>query len=296
MELLQIKGNTWVLKGQAWMPFYRVGDGCIFLDTGFPNEREKIEKALKEHGLTPIGVLCTHAHIDHCGSTAYFQEKYHIPFGISTVEAGLMYHTLNMKVYRIVSTPKQAKDDMAELVAEPDVGIPLEDGTLSFAGVSFGVHATPGHSAGHLCFTTPDGVCYLGDALMTADLMDSKLPYALDVATAIASQKKLLDIKAEVFLFAHTGQCTPEELPALIEANTHLFESRGREILAELTEPKFFDRLAIDVCKRFELNVVKAQRVLYFHRNIRLFLEYLMDLGLVELIADEGGIKYKKVE
>lgn len=294
MELTQIKGNTWVLKGNAWIPLYRVGNDCILLDSGLPQEREKLENALKENNLNPIGVLCTHAHIDHCGSSAYFQKKYQIPFGISVIEAGMLKDSLNMKVYRIMSTPGQSAKDMADVVTQPEVEIPLEDGTITFAGVEFGVHATPGHSSGHLCFTTPDGVCYLGDALMTADLMESKLPYALDVAKAIQSQQKLLQIPAEIFVFAHTGQAMAAEMPDLVAQNTALFQKRGEEILSLLDEPKFFDQLAVETCAMFELKIEKPQRVLYFQRNVRLYLEYLQDQELVEPIIGAGGVMYQR--
>ena len=34
---------------------------------------------LLEAGLEPAGILCSHAHIDHCGNSAYLQRKYGIP-------------------------------------------------------------------------------------------------------------------------------------------------------------------------------------------------------------------------
>lgn len=203
--------------------------------------------------------------------------------------------SLNMKVYRIMSTPGQASKDLEDLFTTPEVEIPQKDGVLHFAGVDFQVTCTPGHSSGHQCFTTPDGVCYLGDALMTADLMDAKLPYALDVGMAIKSQKKLLDIQAETFLFAHTGQCDPAELPELVRRNEALFLQRAEEIWALLDRPKFFDQLAVEVCAFFELQVRKPQRVLYFQRNIRLFLEFLQDEGRVEPVILEGGVGYQQV-
>ncbi len=276
------------------MPLYRRGQDCILLDTGLPHEREKLEATLAEHQLNLVGILGSHAHVDHCGSSAYFQKKYQIPFGISAIEAGMMKDSLNMKVYRIMSTPQQAAKDLADFYTLPDMEIPQEDGEITFCGVKFQVTCTPGHSSGHQCFTTPDGVCYLGDALMTADLMEAKLPYALDVAVALESQKKLLTIGADHYILAHTGEATPEELPQLVEENTKLFLRRAEDIYGVLKTPMTFDALAVEVCGLFGLQVRKPQRVLYFQRNIRLFLEFLQDQGRVEPVILAEGVQYQR--
>ena len=90
MELTQVKGNTYVLEGEELIPLYLLGGGkCILLDTGLLKEREDLEHTLLEHGLTPAGILCSHAHIAHCASSRYFQEKYGAQVWLTPEEAGL---------------------------------------------------------------------------------------------------------------------------------------------------------------------------------------------------------------
>ena len=73
MELTQVKGNTWVAEGTELIPFYKLdGKRCVLLDSGLLEEREELEAALGAAGLTPAGVLCSHAHVDHCGNNRYF--------------------------------------------------------------------------------------------------------------------------------------------------------------------------------------------------------------------------------
>ena len=75
MKLIQIKGNTWVADGLEMIPFYKLDQQhCILLDSGFQVEREALEGALQKAGLTPVGILNSHAHVDHCGNNRYFQE------------------------------------------------------------------------------------------------------------------------------------------------------------------------------------------------------------------------------
>ena len=77
MELTQVKGNTWVAEGMGLIPLYKLDERrCVLLDTGLGEEREELEEALRSAGLTPAGVLCSHAHVDHCGNNRYFQETY----------------------------------------------------------------------------------------------------------------------------------------------------------------------------------------------------------------------------
>ena len=69
MKLTQVKGNTWVIEANQLIPLYRLPEHrCILLDTGLREERDELEQALLQAELTPAGILCSHAHIDHCAN------------------------------------------------------------------------------------------------------------------------------------------------------------------------------------------------------------------------------------
>ena len=90
MNLIQIKGNTWVLEGVEYIPLYKLDESrCVLLDTGLLQEREELEQALGAAGLTPVGVLCSHAHVDHCANNGYLQEKYGAKVALTFPEAGM---------------------------------------------------------------------------------------------------------------------------------------------------------------------------------------------------------------
>ena len=149
----------------------------VLLDTGLAQEREELEQALLDHGLTPAGILCSHAHVDHGGNNRYFQEKYHIPVALTSREAGMCASLLSLKCYFLLLSPDMVEQDAAGLVHTPDVLIPDGDGPFSFAGAEFQILQTPGHSVGHISTLTPDRVCYVGDALLSREQLDAKLPY-----------------------------------------------------------------------------------------------------------------------
>ena len=218
MNMRQIKGNTWVLEGMEWIPFYRLEGGrCILLDTGLLGEREDLEQTLLDHGLTPAGILCSHAHVDHGGNNRYFQEKYRIPVALTVKEAGMCASVLTLKCYFLMLPPGMVEREASHLVHTPDVIVPDRDGPFSFCGAEFQIIQTPGHSAGHISTITPDGVCYVGDALLSREQLGAKLPYCLSHQMGIDSREKLRGTRAELFVMAHRGMCTREELEALID-------------------------------------------------------------------------------
>ena len=297
MDIRPIKGNTWVLEGMEWIPFYKLDERrCILLDTGLLGEREDLEQALLDHGLTPAGILCSHAHVDHGGNNRYFQEKYQIPVALTAKEAGMCAGLLNLKCYFLMLPPGMVEREAAHLVHTPDVIVPDRDGPFTFCGAEFQILQTPGHSAGHIAIQTPDRVCYVGDALLSREQLWAKLPYCLSHQAGIESREKLRDVDADFFVMAHRGMCRREELSALIDDNQALAQRRAGEVLSLITEPMTISEITRAVCGYFKLLTRKPSRALRFERNIRFFVEYLVDRGDLILETDQGVAVYRPAD
>lgn len=293
MKLTQVKGNTWVIEANELIPIYILPDGgCVLMDTGLSKEREELEQTLKDAGLTPAAVLCSHAHVDHCANNEYFQKKYHIPVALSGPETGMASSILNLKCYRLLVSPDVAEQEMGDMVHTPDIIIPYVDWKLNLAGVEFGIVTTPGHSSGHICVVTPDNVCYTGDAVMSREMLQAKLPYALSIQHAMNSRQKLRTLGCDYFIMAHRGICTGAEIDRLIEDNHELILRRAQEIRALIDRPMDFSNICRVVCKKYELFSTRARRALYYERNIRFFVEFLVDRGELEMESREGVAFY----
>lgn len=295
MKLTQVKGNTWVAEGMELIPFYKVDDRrCVLLDSGLLSEREELESALLSAGLTPAGILCSHAHVDHCANNGYFQQKYHIPVALTPQEAGMCSDILNLKCYFLLLTPGTVERESSCMVHTPDVLIPPEDGSFSFAGAEFRIIHTPGHSAGHICTVTPDNVCYAADAMLSEEYMGSKLPYNLSQAMAESSREKLRGLGCDAYVMAHRGVCGPLEWEDLIDENRALVHRRAEEILALVDRPMSASQIVQAVCERYQLFTHKPHRALRFERNIRFFLEYLVDGGQLEIVCRRGAALFQR--
>lgn len=297
MELRQIKGNTWVVEAMEYIPFYKLDDRrCILLDTGLLQEREELEQTLLSQGLRPVGVLCSHAHVDHCANSGYFQQKYGTKIALTAPEAAMCVNILTLKCYFLTLPPDMVARESSCMVHTPDVIIPPEDGPFSFCGAKFQILHTPGHSAGHICVITPDNVCYTADALLSHTMLGAKLPYNLSHQAAIESREKLRGLNCAHYIMAHRGTCSQAELEGLIDENQALIRRRAQEILALIVRPMSASQINEAVCIQDELFTKKPRRALRFERNIRFFVEYLTDQGLLESTCKNGVVYYCRPE
>ncbi len=165
------------------------GDRTVLVDTGFnsPAIRDQLEQKLNDRGLAFADVddiLLTHYHIDHCALAATVQRAggarvYAHPTEIPLIEgdqdAWSAVVETRQRMYDRWGVPEAKwtalEDTLIEEGASYDQDIslrPLGPGDeFDAGGTTLGVMHTPGHSAGHVSFTTHGGDEVLsGDALL----------------------------------------------------------------------------------------------------------------------------------
>lgn len=133
---------------------------CVIIDCGalYDSERKAIVSYLKENGLKPVHLLCTHGHLDHC-------------FGNDTIydEFGLKPEIHKDDEFLASDLTKQAADmfNMPYSHPTPPIGRYIEDGnTISFGNHELMVIHTPGHSPGGVFYyCKEEKVAFSGDTL-----------------------------------------------------------------------------------------------------------------------------------
>ena len=297
MDITHILGNTWVIEADELIPFYKLDDRRIILmDDGLVEERDALVETFREHDLEPVGVLCSHAHVDHCANSAWLQENYHIPIALTAPEAGMCSSILTLKCYFLTLPVTEVEDAGGAMLHTPDVIIPDRDVPFEFCGATFQIIHTPGHSAGHISTVTPDRVLYTADAMLSWEFLNAKLPYNLSHKMAQESREKLRHLDIDRCVLAHRGVCDPQEMDRLIDANADLLERRAQDILALVDQPMTASQINQAACELYQLFTKRPFRALRFERNIRFLTEYLVDRGDLTIFCRKGVAFYRRTD
>lgn len=126
---------------------------CAIIDPGM--EPENIIAAIEENHLSPKMILLTHAHYDHFCAVPGLKEKYpEIKLMVSTKDSVLLGNArMN---YSATAVGRDVTLTADRLLNEGD--------KVALDELTFEVWATPGHTAGGLCY-------FCGDALFTGDTL-----------------------------------------------------------------------------------------------------------------------------
>ena len=306
MELKQALGNTWYLDDWQLIPLYKLDTHrCILLDSGLYEQRQEIEDTLQSAGLTPVGILGTHAHNDHSSNHHYFQQKYHLPVALPLGEAAVCCTAENLKSLFFMDSMQAllSNERVSHMVVQADRVILPRENEIDFCGAKFGIVHTPGHTVDHICTRTADNVLYLGDAMMTGrTLHHSKFPFAFRVRDYLDSMRKMRSEPADKFIVAHFG--VYDEILPLVDMEARFFAERMLDLLDEFgikatffvpidqpTDPK---KLTSDICRTYHITATKLSDVSYFESSSLSYLNYLRGLGYLEAYVEDNSIHYRR--
>lgn len=163
---------------------------CVVIDPG--DESNTIMDYLEENHLKCRAIMLTHGHMDHTGAVAAVMEETGAP------------------VYM------NARDDVKD-GAEMFAGFPLPEGgrhydegdKLEFAGLSFEIMATPGHTPGGVTIRCENAL-FTGDTLFCGSCGRVDLPGG-DMQTELESLRRICALPGDYEVYpGHMGSSTLE--------------------------------------------------------------------------------------
>jgi len=172
----RLRENTYVLSS--------LPGRAVVIDPGCETSEELdfLLKWLEEHELKPEAVVLTHAHHDHRAGAGALQRMFGIPVYMGEAE-------------------KQVFDDLDFETS------PLEDGqSLTLAGITFEVIATPGHTPGGVClYDRADGALLSGDTLFRGTIGRTDLPGGDYDKLIVSVMDKVMGLDGDVEIFPGHG-------------------------------------------------------------------------------------------
>jgi len=296
VEIKKIKGKTFCIDtGMTYIPFYKIdNEHIIMLDTGWADgEREGLSNILENNSFKIDGIINSHVHIDHSGNNAYFKEKYNCPIAMPAAEAMLCSSAINLKLYYNNLSLDEIFSHLGHMICPVDMLIKNTQDSIEMCGITFKILHTPGHSPAHICLITPDDVGYIGDALISHDVMDgAKMPYAFLLAEDLKSKEKLYKLHCSQYVVAHRG--IYEEITALIADNIEFYKLRADVIGDLIVVPMTLEEIIQIVRKAFNIPIKDVYKYTLIERMLRSYIEYLSDTGIIKKAVNDGILRYYK--
>ena len=138
----------------------------VLIDPG--DEPAVIQRFVEDNDLSVEVILLTHAHMDHIGGVTQLKETW------PSVKVAL--HPADLELYHMLPQQPTWLGLSGTYPEPPEPDIELEDGQdLVYAGLTFTVIHTPGHTPGSCCFRLGDNL-FTGDTLFQGSIGRTDLP------------------------------------------------------------------------------------------------------------------------
>lgn len=166
---------------------------AVVLDPGA--EADALTQYLRAERLTPVAYLLTHGHADHIGGLEQMLAAFPAPVCLHATEQGWAFTKRN-SIPPFYFPPAQPPADQ-RVIADGEV--------LRYAGLTFRVIATPGHTPGGVCYYMEgEQSLFTGDTLFQGTVGRTDLPGG-DGRVLAQSLKKLAALPAATRVYPGHG-------------------------------------------------------------------------------------------
>lgn len=288
-ELIKIVGNTYYIKNRTNIGVYKINDEeVILIDSGNDKDcAKKIKKVLDENNLRVKYIYNTHSHADHTGGNSYLQKHYNCEI-FNPYPENIFTNTpvLEPTFLYGANPPNELKKKflMAD-VSESQV----------FSENKFVKSINlPGHTISMYGFITKDNVAFLGDALISEEVL-TKYPisYLFDILKHKNTLNNLKSLKADYYCLSHA--LLSNDISDLINKNNDVIETIESDIINICTLGITFENLMKSLFDKYNMTFTFEQSFIV-GTTIRAYITYLMESNRLTFYARDNLLYYISVK
>ena len=296
LELTKIAGDTYTItveSGSVLGVYIFPDQTCLLIDTTLKRRNaQKVYQFLLENNLYVIGIMNTHAHADHIGGNKYIQDNTGCAIYARPQEAiYITYPVLKIQALYTAALPREINNSI-DVVEAAKVTDYIEPGSIIIKNRLFQVLDLAGHSIEHCGFVTPDGVAFVGDALIGEEILQGfPYIYILDLAQYFKSLDYLAaNVNGPVVaghggLIADINKCRVKNLNLVKE----ILEQYQLILSSQAMSREEMVRETI----RTRIDTPTHIQYYMFFSTVSAYLAYLTEQKTIRSIIKDGVMRYK---
>jgi glyoxylase-like metal-dependent hydrolase (beta-lactamase superfamily II) len=290
-ELIQAGENTFYVDCPSKMGIYRLDETNVCaIDTGNDADAgKKLLKHIDSNGWKLKMIINTHSHADHIGGNALLQKRTGCDSYCVGLENVFIENTFLEPSFIFGATPFSAIETKVYM-ARPAHSQEL---TADILPEGFEIERLDGHSFAQIGIKTPDDVWFIGDALVSEEVIDKyHLTFLEDVSKYLESIDKVMNLKGKLFIPSHAPAV--EDVVPLAKRNRDKVHEIEELIYQLCIEAKTLGQLQKEIFDHYGRVITVPQYVLT-GSIIKSYLSYLCKNGKMELVIEDNYVLWKSV-
>lgn len=259
------------------------------IDSGLKNpDRYGIMALLEQEKIHVSALLTSHFHRDHIGNHRVIKEKYGSTVYMTPFTSAICNNPQKSSAYE--------SSMLAILRGGPirctsDYMFDPEDREITAAGYSFKLISLPGHAQEHTGFVTPDDVAYLGDTILSREIMHAvRIPYCTFCKEDLDAKAIARELNHSCYILAHNS--VTAEIRELAQENIDNMHEKINMVESFMSRYITLEDLSAKIMEHTHADTESLVKVLGAKRNVQVLVEYLQEVGRLDIRAKDGYIEY----
>lgn len=298
MRLINIKGNSFYIKGGTNTGVYIFEDkSALIIDPGLPGARPRnIIRDLEQDGIEVKWIINTHEHNDHYGAGYQFKDKFKDLINMSSKDSKpYIDNPILFSAYIMGGNTNEFLNTILTNKNMETVNIDktIEPGRIIINNEYIDIIDLKGHTLGSIGVLTKDKVFFIGDTLVSEELLSKfELLFLFDIEAYLKSLSILEIIDFEYVVLGH-GKKVLSRNEALELAKKHeLCVMKYLNQLRELTkEPKNLESILKTILNNNKLSY-NYKEYHFFKSTLVSMISYLTKLGELNYDLRDGDVLY----